>query len=68
MLEDLRNTLIERYKEYYTSYLELSGVHTEGKGILAGHLQEIPYILHIAYNMKDYDIARIELAIRRKEK
>ena len=64
MLDELKDLLIERYKEYYRSYLELLNIHTEGKGITAGHLQEISYILHIAYRMSDVDIMRIEQTVR----
>ena len=59
MLKEYEQTLIERYKHYYSYYLRYEKPHY-CNGDAIGHAHEISWILHTLFGYTDRQILDIE--------
>lgn len=63
MLKEIEGLLIERYKTYFTMYLEFN---KDPSSCEAGHLQEISWILHVMFGYTDRQLISIEEQVRKE--
>lgn len=59
MLKEYEQTLIERYKHYYSQYLRYE-MPADRMGDAIGHAHEISWILHTLFGYTDKQIIDIE--------